>query len=355
MSPQKSLSSEAYTSSRKYPINLKADDKALFQHEIERRIPESYLLAIVNAQVTIDGVVFSKDGIVEESLFADAHKKFYNWIYFFGQRLLRRSVTLGKGLLIFNSWSFGYFHWMTEAVPRLYLSRDFLGSHTLILPRVDNRIWNKESSIKSFIKKGSDLNWDDGFLHDSLSVFNISKIDWIEPTSLLKVRELRLQTSLAVSGNYNEKVMKELRQLYQRHYHCRDQTPIRNVYITRRLAERRTVENEEDVQSLLIDHNYEVVDMDQLTFGKQVELMFETRNLVGLHGAGLTNMMFMQEGSKILELKLAGDRSNHCYFALANAMNLGYYYLYCLGETDVQNSDVFVDCEKLGSLVNQMN
>jgi capsular polysaccharide biosynthesis protein len=61
--------------------------------------------------------------------------------------------------------------------------------------------------------------------------------------------------------------------------------------------------------------------------------MQQCKLLIGVHGAGLTNMMFMQKGNKVLELRKRDDKYNNCYFGLASACELDYYYLSC----DVDN------------------
>jgi capsular polysaccharide biosynthesis protein len=57
--------------------------------------------------------------------------------------------------------------------------------------------------------------------------------------------------------------------------------------------------------------------------------------LGGVHGAGLTNMMFMSKGSKILEIRGKGDSSNNCFFSLASDLEMKYYYF--LSDTENQN------------------
>lgn len=53
---------------------------------------------------------------------------------------------------------------------------------------------------------------------------------------------------------------------------------------------------------------FETVYAEDLSFDEQRNLFFETKILVTPHGAGLTNVLFMQPGTKVLELKKAsGD------------------------------------------------
>jgi capsular polysaccharide biosynthesis protein len=83
--------------------------------------------------------------------------------------------------------------------------------------------------------------------------------------------------------------------------------------------------------------------------------MSEAKSLVGLHGGGLTNMLFMPENGRILELRLGSDNHNNCYFTLASDLGHDYYYL--LNESDTQetfNANITVDLNELGEILKLM-
>ena len=40
-------------------------------------------------------------------------------------------------------------------------------------------------------------------------------------------------------------------------------------------------------------------------------------------------MLFLQEGTKLLELRRMDDKINNCYFSMADALQLEYYYCLC--------------------------
>ncbi len=54
----------------------------------------------------------------------------------------------------------------------------------------------------------------------------------------------------------------------------------------------------------------------------------------------------IQKNTNVLELTATDENKNLCYFSLANALDIHYYYQFCnkLDERDnVQNADVVVD------------
>lgn len=55
-------------------------------------------------------------------------------------------------------------------------------------------------------------------------------------------------------------------------------------------------------------------------------------------------MLFMRNGTSVLELRLKDDKTNLCYFSLASALKLDYYYQFCDSAKvgNVQNDVAFV-------------
>ena len=73
--------------------------------------------------------------------------------------------------------------------------------------------------------------------------------------------------------------------------------------------------------------------------------------IVGLHGASLTNVMFMREG-RLLELRDAGPQFFDCYGPLATAVGASYRSVICPLATPASGeaanrADVVVDLDAL--------
>ena len=80
------------------------------------------------------------------------------------------------------------------------------------------------------------------------------------------------------------------------------QPPYKIIYISRRKARGRFILNEEALEAMLAEFEAESVCLEDFSFKEQVTLMQRTRLLISIHGAGLTNMMFMQEGGTVIEI-----------------------------------------------------
>lgn len=64
----------------------------------------------------------------------------------------------------------------------------------------------------------------------------------------------------------------------------------------------RTIENWEALRRPLDEIGCRSIDPAGMSFREQVEIFLAARTLVGVHGAGLTNLLFMPEGARIVEI-----------------------------------------------------
>jgi len=72
------------------------------------------------------------------------------------------------------------------------------------------------------------------------------------------------------------------------------------VYINRR--DERRLKNEKEVQNLLRANGFDIVTLEDLTLDQQVQLFAYADLIVGFHGAGLTNLLFCEKGTRVLEI-----------------------------------------------------
>jgi capsular polysaccharide biosynthesis protein len=74
---------------------------------------------------------------------------------------------------------------------------------------------------------------------------------------------------------------------------------IDRVYISRKS---RTLTNEAEVQELVQQYGFQVVQLEQLSLDDQVVLFAQARAIMGFHGAGLANILYCQAQPKIFEI-----------------------------------------------------
>ncbi|MEO5976543.1 MAG: glycosyltransferase family 61 protein [Chryseolinea sp.] len=76
----------------------------------------------------------------------------------------------------------------------------------------------------------------------------------------------------------------------------------RRIFLIRDKKRLRFLENLEEVEKVCRKFDIEVVDTDDFTFPEQIRIFSEASLIVGIHGAGLTNMMFRKGDCKVFEL-----------------------------------------------------
>jgi capsular polysaccharide biosynthesis protein len=322
-------------STRRLPINFDPDDLRLFNHELERVIPETRLLELDDVRISSDGILFKRHRLLPESFafpFLLKQWKLQTRLKFlFINYLARRTRTIdGNALWITDDWSNGYFHWLADALSRLYVVRERLDDFVLLLPGYC---------------QGRD------FVESSLRAFGVKSVEFIKRDEVLSCRRVFLPTHTAPSGHYNEEIIRGVRGLLLKAYGAKgDSGAGDRIYISRSRAPKRKIRNEEAVCEVLAEFNFKTIHAEDLTFEQQVEICSRARYLVSNHGAGLTNMLFMPEDARVLELRHHTDCINNCYFTLSSALKLNYFYQTCLPATDGEDphsADLIVELGKL--------
>lgn len=95
------------------------------------------------------------------------------------------------------------------------------------------------------------------------------------------------------------------------------------VYVSRRLARRRRVVNEEELWARLEALRFVRVDLEDLGWAEQIALFQRARSVVSPHGAGLANVVFCTPGTRIVEL-FHREYVNDCYGRIARLLGMEY-------------------------------
>jgi capsular polysaccharide biosynthesis protein len=136
-----------------------------------------------------------------------------------------------------------------------------------------------------------------------------------------------------------------------------DSSVFQRIYISRGKAEKRKILNESELIHELKALNFIVVYCEQMTYSEQVRIFSEAKILVGIHGAGLVNQIYMPPGGKILEIRNYNfDSQPLCFFDIAKACNLQYSYF--IGMTQEKKGshweDITIDVVSLLREINKL-
>jgi capsular polysaccharide biosynthesis protein len=101
------------------------------------------------------------------------------------------------------------------------------------------------------------------------------------------------------------------------------------IYISRKDASiNRPVLNEDGVIELLKAYGVDILVLTSLSIWEQAQKFHGASIVVAAHGAGLTNLVYCQPGTKVLEL-FPSNYVRHGYYDISNKMELEYHYMLC--------------------------
>jgi capsular polysaccharide biosynthesis protein len=327
-------------SRRALPVNLQQKDLVLFEHELEKVIPPTRLLELRNVRISSDGLLFNGLRLMPESfafpyLLDEWRRRSFAKFFIKNHLVQKRRWISEDAAWIVDYWSTGYFHWLADALTRLYVIKDRLAGLLLLLP-------NQYRSLE--------------FVRPSLKAFGVEKFEYINQDEVIACDRLFLPTPTAPSGDYNEATIKGVREVLLQSYGKKTDSDER-IYISRSRATKRRVVNEDEVVAVLQSLDFTVIRAEDYSFEEQVAIASAARYLVSNHGAGLSNMLFMKTYGKILELRHETDSVNNCYFNMASALKLNYFYQSCQSEQvgeDAHTANLVVDLKRLRENIEQM-
>ena len=324
------LVNPAHVSCRNPPHNITEDDSQLFQHEYSTVICATTLLKLKNVDI-LQNTIFDLSSFHFFASFTHIQGSFTLKEKLDKLKLFfKPKLSLSDGVWITQNWTWMYFHWMTDALTRLIATEPQRPKSTVLLPEFYQAY---------------------PFVRESLDILGYEYF-WFSPKKRIRVKNLTLPSHTASPGNYNDVLLNKLREKFV----LQDAPSFRNIYISRKNAEQRLVKNEQALIDLLLQYNVEIHFFEEYTLQKQILLMGETKLVIGLHGAGLTNMLFMSAGGKILEIRNFGDAHNNCYFSMASALKHSYYYQQGVpNQMQTSSAIIEVDLESFEKVLISMN
>lgn len=317
-----------HISVRRHPKNMTEADSILFKNEFSRKIDAVHVHVLCDSEILGD-TIFDLKRREFYAHFTHAQGMSFSEKLERLWKLTKRPQIISKGIWITDNWSHGYFHWFGDALPRLMAAEKYWTTHPVLLPA-------RYATIS--------------FIMDSLKSFGV-EILFFDQDKRYKVNELVLPAYAAITGNYNEAYLFRIREKLVHEV----LSPTKKIYISRQQAAKRRITNEDEVVALLKNFDFEIHCFENYKLEEQVRLMQQATHLIGLHGSGLTNMLFMNKNGTVLELRNAKDSHNNCYFTMASAMEHDYYYLINKGESaDTTNANVTVNVPELKNILERM-
>jgi capsular polysaccharide biosynthesis protein len=298
-----------------------------------KRLKNHWLLA--------DGAVFRHLRVVPESLVLTSQGRIvlHNWkgLLQLWLRFKKQTLPTGQPYVRVHTSYRGYYHWLLESVPKLLEAQRTLPSFTLLLP----------------------ASYTDAFYADTLRLLNISTIVRLQSQIMYQVPDLALPVLAEAQGDYSAPAMREVKTVLLAAAGIGEAAPASptRLYISRRKAPRRKVLNEAEVEQLLKHYGFACVCFEDFAFEDQLRLCASANVLVSMHGAGLSNMLFMPEHSTVVEFRKFDDGLNYFFTGLGATLGHHYHLLYSKAadeQQSVQDADLYVDIKALDAVLQQL-
>lgn len=212
--------------------------------------------------------------------------------------LPRPRRVLGSVAVATCSMPYNYYHWMIEAVPRLGMYAEAGVDFDHVYAPTRHRFQRETLRLLG--------------LSDS-KIIRGSQNTHIVSDQLVASSWNRASTRRTVGFLHNR-----LTSHLDAHEH-----PRLRVFISRRKRGKRVITNDAEVFGMLQPLGFERYELETMSVGDQIKLFYNADCVIGPHGAGLANIAFCREGTKVIEINTP-YRTSTCFYDIAHYRGLRY-------------------------------
>ncbi len=242
----------------------------------------------------------------------------------------KKKVRLDAIISLRDTGEENYFHFFNDVISKLYFIKDAgldLGAYTIVISR--------KLKEKEYFKAITETTW-----LKRLN-YHVQEDEWIEFGTAVFCKPLthtfkyfQQTVSLLLPGNPG--------------------TGHRRLFITRDSKTLRFIENMHEVVPVLEKYAFEIIDSAKIPFPEQVKLFSECSLLVGVHGAGLTNMIF-RNGCPLSVLEIAHPFEYIPFHYIMLSRQFHYPYMVILGKKSNSTDGGFrVEPDELEDAINKL-
>lgn len=253
--------------------------------------------------------------------------RYYRQLLTTPDRFPKPTRVAGRVLVLNKGAAHNYYHWLAEVLPRLELAR--------------RAGWaDADFYIVDCYKP---------FQRQTLERLGIPRERVIEPHNGLLIEADELIVPSLATAVARARTAEMMRQVFG------VPSPpklggTRRIFVSRKNARTRRIANESQLEEMLTPLGFEFHCLEQHSLAKQIQLFGEAAMIVGGHGAGLTNMMYSQAGTQIIEIA-PSNYVRKCYAILSE--ELGHRYLRVEAQRSRRTRSLHVRCDALKAAVTE--
>jgi capsular polysaccharide biosynthesis protein len=320
-----------------YPQHLPEDWSIEFEDRRDILYRPLFCGSMENGRVIGYGNVISPDQyLVEDATPNYETDSYYDKVSLLNEKTeIPQERYIDKRVAVMSAmYDFNYYHWIFHVIPRVKLITDF--PFDLIYVN-DYQIFQKEY----------------------LNLLGIDKTTIISANNEthIRARELIFTSFLSILNDYASDF---LRSLATQLGSPRGKVQ-KKIYISRNDApNQRYLTNEDEIFSFLQREGFEKYELSKLSVQDQIRLFSSASFVIGLHGAGVGNIIFCREGTRVIEMFDPGY-IHPVMWMQTPSLGLQYGYVLGQGQKDPDRpfwerlkKEMTVDLDKLISLYDQM-
>lgn len=226
-----------------------------------------------------------------------------------------------EGFFLAGLGSFNWYHWIVEILPKIFFFNES-GSKTIL---VDESVANFKSmfdSLNIFLKKAHYSL----FLLDKNRNYYVNKLYYVGAINYVPFNVIQNRALTLGDFFFRRDILNAMRNVYLQNiapketykYNCK-------IYLNRK--NHRVPKNHDEFILRLNEFGFEIVSLENLSFAQQLELFQNAKIILGITGAGFTNLLFANESASIYCISPDKDKEAACFSILAEIVGLEMTYL----------------------------
>ena len=326
-------------------INSKYDsDKVIIQNinKIENINVKNFnykIFSIRNGRVFTNYVeslaVISEKKLVKEVSFQQIKGKLYkskNQVIKTGTPKFLKKFS-GKTLVLSQGASghFNYAHWLFDIIPKIKII-----SAKYEISNIDFFYFSKLTKFQKETFKLLKIN--------PKKIIDANKFRHIKASSVLAVTHPNYfnGTIFKAHSNLPTWIVVYLRKLFLKKVNKKFNYD--NIYIDRSDSTQNHCKlvNNESVINFLKSKNFKILRLSDFSIFDQVSIFNNCKKIVASHGAGLANITFCKENTKVIEL-IPQNHPSRTHRRISNINNLNYNLIYCKKIRNDKKGDMFIN------------
>ncbi|NEO53877.1 MAG: glycosyltransferase family 61 protein [Okeania sp. SIO3B5] len=220
-----------------------------------------------------------------------------------------------------------YYHSLIDNIPRLYLLHQ---DEYKKIPEIKLLVSSELTKLEDYYLKK--------LLPENAKVFIVKPNNFYFLEKLIFPQLLTSYNAGYLPSEYLEFFMNKIKP-------NRERNKVNRIFISRKNSRSRHILNEDEILDRLAIHGFKKYFLEELSITEQIELFYDADYVIGVHGAGLVNLIFASE-INVLEIFSTSYVIPHYYY-LAKSLNHTYKHWCCDSKGGKNTPSFIVDAEEL--------